>query len=177
MRHKKIGANSHAQSFFCTKTCNSSSHLLSRFVFEVKQPVITWLILCILYTNLTNKICYLTARAFISTGLSDTDNNQHMPLDWSGISSCLALAVRRYGFQLALCTAWGEFSENMTLSKWPFGRTHRDRSNWHVLLLSTERKCAMLCRHFTKKEFWNCWFKMKYNIISCSLSIHIMSHR
>lgn len=39
---------------------------------------------------------------------------------------------------------------------------------------------ALICHHFIrneKKAFWNVWLKVKYNIISCSLSIHVMSRR
>lgn len=75
-------------------------------------------------------------------------------------------------------------SENMRLSKWPFPTSHRDHSNWHFLLFSTEaHRNAHLCttlslfRKKIQKAFWNVWLKVKYNILSCSLVSHVMSYR
>lgn len=134
-------------------------------------------------TNLTNIICCLTARVVISAGMSDTDNHHVMPLDWTKMPLCFVLAVRRLGLQLALHSVWGK---NMRLSKWPFPTTYRDCSNWHFLLLSTEANKNVLLgtamspfhkKINKRKVFWNVWVKMKYNIISCSVSTHVMSHR
>lgn len=101
-------------------------------------------------------------------------------LNWNWIMLCpCCMMIWSPACFLTLC------EEHMRLSKWPFPTSHRDYSNWHFLLLSTEaNKNVHLCtdmspfhKKWKKKAFWNVWLKVKYNIISCSLSIHVMSRR
>lgn len=148
--------------FPCTKMCTSSQSawwtpavcLVAVSLFDVKRPSNTQLILCMLTQSYLqyNTNHSLTAHVVISTGLSDSDNYQFMPSDWTRISLCFILAVWRFVLQLVLLTAWGAFCENMKLSKWPFPRTHMDCSNWHILLLSTEPNKNVLL-HNAKSPF------------------------
>lgn len=127
---------------------------------------------------LSGSRCYWCKVVFVLATVSSTAS------DSTGISSRLASAEGRFVLRLVQHTVWGELSKNMKLSKWPFPWTRRDGSNWHILMLSTEaNRDVLLCNaklpfHKRWSQYpWNVWFKMTYNTVSFSSSIHVMSRR